>query len=475
MFFFTYLRRELRSRMRQAVFIALGLALGVGLVVTVAAASSGVNQAQASVLGALYGVGTDVTVTGPVPGPIQGSHAQNLTIGPNGPEICTNGKCHSLAGQTTSNVLPSYSAISEPKVAQVAHLRGVRAAVGVLSVGILSATFPKAGSNGVPQTSSISIDGIDTGHLSVGPLSSATLTSGHAFTAADSNSAVAVVDSGYATSNRLKVGSALTIAQVKYTVIGIVRQPQQGGSPTDVYIPLARAQAIPTPSGTQKNDVNTIYVSAASAADISAVQREISGLLPGTTVTTASSVAKEVTGAISGASKLANDLGRWLSVLVLIAAFVVAMLLTMAAVARRAREFGTLKAIGWRSRRIITQVLGESAVMGIAGAAAGIGLGYAGTAIIAAIAPKLSASVPLNNGAGVARTEQVGPGALSGGFSSLGGPTAHVVSVPLHPSVSAGVIGLAVILAVAGGLLAGGVGSWRIAGLRPADALARVA
>jgi putative ABC transport system permease protein len=472
MFFFTYLRRELRSRMRQAVFIAFGLALGVGLVVTVAAASSGVNQAQSSVLGALYGVGTDVTVTGPVPGPPKASQAQSgLTIGPNGPEICTNSKCHSLAGQTTSNVFPSYSAISEPKVVQVAHLRGVRAAVGVLSVGILSATFPKAGSNGVPQTSSISIDGIDTGHLSVGPLSSATLASGHAFTAADSNAAVAVADSGYATSNRLKVGSALTIAQVRYTVIGIVRQPQQGGSPTDVYIPLARAQAIPTPSGTQKNDVNTIYVSAASAADISAVQREIFGLLPGTTVTTASSVAKEVTGAVSGASKLANDLGRWLSVLVLIAAFVVAILLTMAAVTRRAREFGILKAIGWRSRRVITQVLGESAVMGIAGAAGGIGLGYAGTAIIAAIAPKLSASVPLNDGAGVAQTAQVGPGALSGGF----GPTAHVVSVPLHPSVSAGVIVLAVILAVAGGLLAGGVGSWRIAGLRPADALARVA
>ena len=29
------------------------------------------------------------------------------------------------------------------------------------------------------------------------------------------------------------------------------------------------------------HDVNTIYVSVASAADVSAVQREISGLLPG--------------------------------------------------------------------------------------------------------------------------------------------------------------------------------------------------
>jgi putative ABC transport system permease protein len=47
------------------------------------------------------------------------------------------------------------------------------------------------------------------------------------------------------------------------------------------------------------------------------------------------------------------------------------------------------------------------------------------------------------------------------------------VSVPLHPSVTACVIVLTVVLAVAGALLAGSFGSWRIARLRPADALTR--
>ena len=61
--FFTYLRRELRGRMRQAVFIALGLALGIGLVITVTAAATGVKNAQGTVLKSLYGVGTDATVT----------------------------------------------------------------------------------------------------------------------------------------------------------------------------------------------------------------------------------------------------------------------------------------------------------------------------------------------------------------------------------------------------------------------------
>ena len=45
MFFLTYLRRELRHRMRQAVVIVAGLAVGAGLVITVTALSSGVRSA----------------------------------------------------------------------------------------------------------------------------------------------------------------------------------------------------------------------------------------------------------------------------------------------------------------------------------------------------------------------------------------------------------------------------------------------
>jgi len=44
----------------------------------------------------------------------------------------------------------------------------------------------------------------------------------------------------------------------------------------------------------------------------------------------------------------------------------------------------------------------------------------------------------------------------------------------MHASVTLDVIVLAVLLALAGGLLAGIFGSWRIGRLRPADALRRV-
>ena len=477
MFFITYLRRELRRRMRQAIFIALGLALGIGLVVTVTAASAGVKKAQSDVLKSLYGVGTDVTVTGAAPKPITpGSTppkgAQTFQIGPGGAQVCTNGKCHNAAGQRIDHLdSGSYGAISQSKVAAVSRLKGVRAAAGGLALSDTSITIPKQfGQPGgsLPTPNSFNVQGVDTSHLSLGPLSAGTITSGRSLTGSDAHADVAVVDSGYARSNKLKTGSTVKIVGHSFRVVGIVAQPQ-GGSPPQVYIPLARAQALGKSGGKSlKNDVNTIYVKAASAASIPAVQAEIKSLLPGATVTTASSLASQVTGSLSSTARLANDLGRWLSILVLIAAFAVASLLTMAAVTRRIREFGTLKALGWRSRRIIAQVMGESLAIGIVGGAAGVALGFAGAAIITAAAPKLSATVASSSGQHLMLAGPAG----AHGFS----PTInHTVAVPMSASVTAAAIAAGVLLAIVGGLLAGSFGSWRIARLRPADALARVA
>ena len=477
MFFITYLRRELRRRMRQAILIALGLALGIGLVVTVTAASAGVKKAQSDVLKSLYGVGTDVTVTGKAPKPPSPSSGppkggQTLQIGPGGAQVCTNGKCHSAAGQKIDHLdSASYGPISQSKVAAISRLRGVKAAAGGLALSDTSITIPqKFGQPGgsLPTPHSFNVQGVDASHLLLGPLSAGTVTAGRSLTGSDAHSDVAVVDSGYARTGKLKVGSTVKIVGHSFTVVGIVAQPQ-GGSPPQVYIPLARAQALGKAAGKSlKNDVNTIYVKADSAASIPAVQTEIKKLLPGDTVTSAASLASQVTGSLSSTAKLANNLGRWLSILVLIAAFAVASLLTMAAVTRRVREFGTLKALGWRSRRIIAQVMGESLVTGIAGGAAGVALGFAGAAIITKAAPQLTATIASATGQ---RVQSVG-----GGVARSFSPTAsHTVAVPMSATVTAVAIAAAVVLAIVGALLAGSFGSWRIARLRPADALARVA
>jgi len=469
MFFLRYLRCELSSRKKQAVLIALGLALGVGLVVTVTATSAGVQQAQSKVLQGLYGVGTDVTVTKTPPPITPGSGSSGGTLFSNG-QVCVSGHCSSGA-QTIDNLTSSgYAPMSYSTAASVAKLHDVSEVGAGLTLTDRQTQVPANFGQGgaMPTSNSFDVDGVDFAHSSLGPLANGTITSGRNFAASDADSDVAVVDSDYAASNSLKVGSTVTVAKVSFKVIGIVSQPQ-GSKPPDVYIPLARAQALGTFNNKSlSGDLNTIYVTAASAADIPSVQKEISKLLPSATVTTPSSLASQVTGSMASTRQLANDLGRWLSILVLIAAFAVACLLTMAAVGRRVREFGTLKALGWRSRRIIAQVMGESLVLGVLGAAVGTGIGFAGAALINQVAPKLSATVPTSSGQQMMMMGANGP-------SSSTSSVLHTFSVPMDASVSTGAIVAAVVLAVVGALLAGSVGSWRIAQLRPVDALSRVA
>jgi ABC-type antimicrobial peptide transport system permease subunit len=466
--FFTYLARELRRRLRQASFIAAGLAVGIGLVITVTAASSGLKAAQGTVLHSLYGVGTDITVT---KAPAKGSGGGFATRikGQNSGSGAKSGTTNFSRDVLISS---SLGALNSSSVTSIARMRDVTAAAGALSAtdlsisGSLSAGgfSPGSGPPSSIKTNSVSVLGVDLSVGRVGPLSSDKIASGRTLAASDANSDVALVDSNYARSNKLTVGSKINVAGTKFTVAGIVDEPQ-GGSTTEVFLPLQRAQSL----AGMKNQVNTIYVAAASAADISIVQQSIKHQLPTATVTTSSDLASQVTGSLASAASLASNLGKWLAIAVLAAAVAVASLLTMAAVSRRVREFGTLKALGWRSRRVIGQVMGETFVMGIVGAIIGVGLGYGGARLVAALVPSLSATVGQSTGS----ASPGFPSALGGGASRLSS-AAKTVSVHLTAPVTLSAILLAVLLAIAGGLVAGTFGGWRAARLRPADALASV-
>jgi putative ABC transport system permease protein len=512
--FFTYLRRELRRRMRQAVFIALGLALGIGLVITVTAASAGVKNAQGSVLHSLYGVGTDITVTKtPKAGSgAPGSFGFRGRFGSGGsrPKSGTKINVDTLGGAGLGTLAGS-------SVTAVAKLPDVAAAAGGLTLtdtkvtGKIPAfsTGGNGGSGGFPaggggnggggsfrgsfSPKSFSVQGVDLGTGELGPLSSGKIASGRTLRSSDSGSDVALVDSNYATQNKLATGSTVTIAKKSFKVVGIVSEPS-GSNGSDVYIPLARAQALATGTSgkAMTGDVNTIYVAAASSSDIGGVQKAISASLPGSTVTTQSSLASQVTGSLSSASSLANNLGKWLAVAVLIAAFGLAALLTMAAMSRRVREFGTLKALGWPGRRVVGQVMGESLVVGIVGGLVGVGLGFAGAALVGKFAPPLTAQVGAATGSASPGGSRVfGSGGFpggGGGFPGGGGAApggganafrrladaSQTVAVHLTAPVTIAAIVIAVLLAVAGGLVAGGFGGWRASRLRPADALTRV-
>ena len=521
--FFTYLWRELRRRMRQAIFIVIGLALGIGLVITVTAASAGVKNAQASVLHSLYGVGTDITVTkAPTASSTNGGGFGFSFRGNIG--STTRPKAGTKINDSTLTTDFTLASISSSAVTNISKLSNVAAAAGGLTLTdrTVTGTVPSinfnsgsggggfqrgsatpsanpSGFGGTFSTNSFTVNGADIANGELGPLSNGKISSGRTFTTADETKDVALIDSSYATTDKLKVGGKIAIGNSKgtatnFTIVGIVTEPA-GDQLADVYIPLGVAQSL----ANLKNDVNTIYVAATNGQEINSVASAISKDVPGATVTDQNSLAGQITGSLSSAASLANTLGKWLAIAVLAAAFLLASLLTMAAVTRRIREFGTLKALGWKSRRIVFQVMGESLAIGIVGGIVGVALGFGGAAAVGKFSGSLTASVASGSTGsatpGGARTFTGGGGFAGGGGGFPGGGTggttggtnpfrggfanaAHTASsVPVHLNapVTISAIVLAVALAILGGLIAGGVGGWTAARLRPAAALTKVA
>jgi putative ABC transport system permease protein len=424
-FYLIYLRRELRRRVRQHILIALGLAVGVGLVVTVTAITAGVKNAQAAVLHSLYGIGTSVTVTTPAR--------------PGGP--------HGSASGNGGILLPGgLGLLKSSSVTAISRLPGVSHAAG----GLMLTELAQAGG---ASPAAITIDGTDPARPSLGPFATGTITAGRGFPAGDTTASDAIIDSRYAAASKITIGSAITVAGTAFRVTGIIAQPQ-GGSQAQIYIPLARAQAL-APYQTLHNLtgwVNIIYIATSSAADVGTVQAEITRLLPAATITSSASLASTVSGSLASAATLIGDLGRWVAVTGAIAACAIASLLTMTTVARRVREIGTLKALGWRTRRIVAQVMIESAVTGVSGVLAGIALGAVGIAAVDAVGPELTASAP-----------------GQGGSATAPGIGVHLAA---HFSITA--IILAITVSAGGALIAGSLGAWRATRLQPADAFTQV-
>lgn len=519
--FFTYLRRELTKRFKQSLLIASGLAIAIALVVVVNAVSAGIHSAQDKVLSSMYGIGTDVSVTksadmaagigqrfnvgagpGASTGESQSFNLSRLRVAPGSATLTTEqaAKVSAIAGVAKSTATLKLTSITFsgklPSFSQTDQSNGQDASQGTGQAsgqpGQPGQGQPNFGGGEYRQSGSsfgvdtFSVEGINGGVNKVGPVTATKLSSGRLLTNSDSSSNVAVLDAAYAKTAKLSVNGTLKIASTQFTVVGIVTSSSsQATTDSNVYIPLGVAQKL----STNPNAVTNIYVSASSADQIPAVKDAISKTLPGATVNTSADLASTVSGSLATASSLISNLGAWLSIIVLLVAFVSSILFTTSGVTRRTREFGTLKAIGWRSGRIVRQVVGESLVTGFVGGILGVLLGLAGIWGINSAAPSLSASLSQPNsfasrfagGGGFG-----GPGGGGGGFGDPGGGgfggggfgpgvAQSGVNVALNASVSIQIIAIAIAFALLGGLLAGAVGGLRASKLSPAEALRSVA
>jgi ABC-type antimicrobial peptide transport system permease subunit len=310
-----------------------------------------------------------------------------------------------------------------------------------------------------PQTdissSTYTIAGVDLSTPGIGVVTPSLVSSGR-FLKAGSGSHEALLAGSYASRNGLKVGSKLVPNGTAFEIVGLVRPPL-GGQTADVYVPLSQLQAL---SG-QKGSVNVLLVRATSGTSVGEAQRRIEELFPRAQVASAKQVADSISGSLVDAASLSKRLGTALAALAAVAAFLLAVLLTLSSVGKRVRELGTLKALGWTQRLVVRQVVGESVAQGVAGGLVGVVLGVLAAVAIGALGPTLTATSSTGGGEG---------------FFGLGQVTARTVTdqVALTAPVSAGVLVTGFALAVVGGLLAGAAGAFRASQLRPADALRQV-
>ena len=312
-----------------------------------------------------------------------------------------------------------------------------------------------------PQTniksSSYTIAGVDPRNPGVGVVTSALVTRGRFIAAgAGKGRQEALVSATYASRNGLKVGSKLNLNGTVFTVVGLVRPPL-GGQTADVYVPLAQLQAL----ASQKAAVNVLLVRAEDGASVGDVQKQIETMYPRAQVASAKDVADSISGSLVDAANLSKWLGTALAILAAIAAFLLAVLLTLSSVGKRVRELGTLKALGWTQWLVVRQVVGESLAQGVLGGLVGVVLGIVVAVGIGAFGPTLTASSSTGGG---------------DGFFGLGEVTARSVTdqVALSAPIAAGVLLIGFVLAVVGGLVAGAAGAFRASRLRPADALRQV-
>jgi ABC-type antimicrobial peptide transport system permease subunit len=490
---------ELRRRKGRTVLTALGLGVGVALVVTVAAMSDGLNTAQDKVLQPLTGVGTDMSVQRPLSVSEKGAgeksgQGEGGSVGFGGlseaeqQRLTEENKTANFSLQhlgepgerfeTTQFLATTQLSFPSSEARKIASLPGVEdVSEGLtLTAANISGKVPEdggqpsgggpfgggagpgaQGAGGAPSEidfDSSSVTGVAEDHRSLGALTSAQVADGRYFSSGRAREAV--LNLSYARRKGLDVGDRIELKGRGFEVIGLA-SPPLGGQASDVYVKLAQLQRLSKRGGRS----NTIYVRAASAGQVDSLSEDIQRTFEGSQVTTSQELADRVGGSLVDAKNLSEQLGAALTIVGLVAAFLIASLLTLASVAKRVRELGTLKAIGWPQRLVVRQVTGEALAQGALGGIVGAALGVGGAAILTAIGPELEATV--------AQPAQQAPPGLAQGTVNAG-----TKLIELDAPVDAGLIVLAVALALVGGLLAGVVGGVRAARLTPADALRHI-
>jgi putative ABC transport system permease protein len=466
-----YIAQELRRRRGRALLTALGLGLGIALVVAVTSLSTGLDRAQDRVFAPLAGVGTDLLVSRPIElgdGDSGGGFAAFAALPADEQKALREENEDAFVDPAdlgepgerfvadsflpaTQLTFPEAAAKAVGKVPEVAEVGRALTVLLVHAEGDVPEQRGVGFEGGDIQIATATVAGVEPGRPKLGLITPEQVTEGRYLRGGHE----VVLAESYAARRELRVGSTLKLDDKRFEVVGLARPPI-GTQTADIYAALPTLQTV----ADRKDRVNLLLVRAKDSADVPQLAATVERFIPGIVAASSRDLAERVQGSIVGADDLRDRLATLLAIVALVASVGIAALLVLSGVAKRTRELGTLRALGWSRRRVVGLVIGESAALGALGAVLGTAIGLGAAALTAAVVPPLKAEA-----------------AQALDFSSVfgsGGTEAPVARIALEAPVDAALVGLAIALAVVAGLLAGAAGAIRAARLRPAEALRRL-
>lgn len=254
--------------------------------------------------------------------------------------------------------------IQQSTVDELQNIGGVIDVAGELSYSESSSSQPSMsqGGSGNPNSGDMtnSILGIEASKLSLAGIDEL---NGTAF---EDNSKEAIIGSQYAMMNNLSIGDNITIHNTEFEITGIYETGSMFADST-IYVPIDTLQNI-----SECDEYSSVLVKTAEDANDTIISDKIKDKFYDLSTLTSdeiSSMMTNVTGILNTASLAVSGL----AIIVGAIGIINTMVMT---VYERTKEIGVLKSIGWKPRRILLMIMGETLVLtilsGIVGSVFGI-------------------------------------------------------------------------------------------------------
>jgi putative ABC transport system permease protein len=315
------LKNPFRSKSR-ALLAIVGIGIGIATIVALGTITSGLIVSMDD---ALHAGGSDFSISG-------------------------------KEGESSNSIFGTAS-INEDWISKIKSVEGVKEAVGVY-IGMVSI-------GNSPFSTIIGINPKDSN------MAGLTITKGKLF-ADDSNEVIL----GKLSAEELNktIGDNITIEQEEFKITGIYETGdanQDQGS----YSSLKTVQKLLD----DENNVSMIYVKVNSGADVEEVTKRIDNKY-NDSITTITSISDMTT--IANSLDMVNAASWAISLLAIVIGGIGIINTMIMSVYERTREIGVLKAVGWKNRRILGMILGESIVLTVTAGIIGSLIGVIGIELL---------------------------------------------------------------------------------------------